>query len=305
MNRFFALLLVVGSSILLSGCSFPSFSQAQSGVSVDTSPGATVYVDGQQVGSTPYENKRLKPGEISLRLVPQTTQGTTLASWEGKIRLTPGIQTIIRRVFGESLAASSGVMLTFDKLGGKSAALSVVSVPDAASVKVDGQYQGFTPVAMESIPAGDHQILLSAPGYQDQLVSAKAMTGYRLIASAQLAQLAQPPTATPTPGLQPIATAKPSATPKASGTPKPSVSPTPKASPAVLPDKPYVQILDTPTGYLRVRAEPSTAATELTRVNPGEAYPYKDVSSDNNWFQIEYKTGSLGWVSAQYAKKVE
>lgn len=288
-------------SLFLAGCSFPAFPQAQSGVYIDSTPGSTVFIDDQQVGTTPFENKKLKPGEIDVRLVPQATSGATLVSWEGKVRLTPGIQTILRRAFAETQVASSGVLLSFDRIGGKSASLSVVSTPDAASVKVDGQYQGFTPVALESIPVGDHQILLSAPGYQDQLVNAKSVAGYRLIVSAQLAQLATPPPASASP------------TPNPSGSPSPKTSPTPTPSPggsprptqAALPAKPYVLISDTPTGWLRVRAEASSSSQEVAKVYPGEGYPYKDISTDNNWFQIEYKTNSLGWVSTQYAKKVE
>lgn len=287
--------ILVGFSLLLGGCSLPSFQRASSGVFVETSPTATVFIDEQQMGTTPYENKKLKPGEITLRLVPQAAAGTTLASWEGKVRLTPGVQTVIRRAFGETLAASSGSVLTLDKLGGKTVAMSVVSTPDAAAVKLDGQSQGFTPLALESVSEGEHQLLLSAPGYQDKLVSAKAVAGHRLIVSVQLAQLAQlAATASPTP--------EASGSPKASPTPSPKASVTPQAS---LPPKPYVLILDTPTGWLRVRTDSSITATEAAKVNPGQAFPYKDVSSDNNWYQIEFKTGSLGWISAQYAKKVE
>lgn len=301
------LAVLAASTLFLSGCSFPSFPQAQSGLSVDTTPASTVFIDNQQVGTTPFEDKKMKPGEISVRLAPLATPGATLVSWEGKVRLTPGIETILRRTFADTQVGSSGSLLSFDKIGGKSASLSVVSTPDAASVKIDGQYQGFTPVALESIPVGDHQILLSAPGYQDQLVSAKAIAGFRLIVSAQLAQLPTPPPATSSaspspkpsvsPSPRPTGSALPSATPAASATPRPTQS--------ALPAKPYILISDTPTGWLRVRSDSSSSASELAKVYPGEGYPYKDTSSDNGWYEIEYKAGTFGWVSAQYSKLVQ
>ena len=294
MKKFGIFACLTAFSLLLGGCSLPTFPQAQSGLLVEGNPQAQVFIEGKEVGTTPYEDKKLTPGEIAVRLVPQASGSGLLASWEGKIRLTPGIQTIISRNFTETLASSSGYLLSFDKLGGSSAALSVVSVPDAAGVKVDGQYQGFTPVALQSLSPGDHQVLLSAPGYVDQLIGAKAIAGYRLIVSAQLAQLPSPAGASSS-----------SAAPAPSSTPAPpGSSPAPSPQPS-FPPKPYVLIQDTPTGWLRVRTDPSTSASEAAKVNPGQSFPYKDTSSDGNWYQIEYQAGSLGWVSAQYAKKVE
>lgn len=292
-QKLIVVLSVFSSALLLGGCALPSFEQANGGIRVTTNPASTVFVDDQQVGVTPYESNKMAPGEVSLRLVPQATAGATLAAWEGKIRLTPGIQTIVGRDFAETLAQSSGYVLTLDRIGGKRAAISVVSTPDAAAVKIDGGSQGFTPVALESVGEGDHQVLLTAPGYADKLVTMRAVAGLRSVLTVQLAQLAQPPTST--------GSATASGSSVLSGQSR-EASPTPKAS---LPPKPYVQVSNTPTGWLRVRTDPSLSATEAAKVNSGQAFPYKDTSADNNWYQIEYQPGSLGWISVQYAKKVE
>ncbi len=69
------------------------------------------------------------------------------------------------------------------------------------------------------------------------------------------------------------------------------------------PPKPFIIIEDTPTGFLRVRMEPSTTATEAGRVNPGEKYTI--LEEDNGWYEIEYDEEKTGWVSGQYAEKVE
>ena len=66
-----------------------------------------------------------------------------------------------------------------------------------------------------------------------------------------------------------------------------------------------VEILSTPTGFLRVRAEPSTAATEVSQVKPGERFAFIEENETKDWFKIEYEKGEEGWVSSQYAKKVE
>lgn len=68
------------------------------------------------------------------------------------------------------------------------------------------------------------------------------------------------------------------------------------------PDGSQIQILDTPTGFLRVRSSPSTASSEITQVKPGEKYSLLEEKS--GWFKIRVKEGQEGWVSGQYAKKL-
>ena len=64
-----------------------------------------------------------------------------------------------------------------------------------------------------------------------------------------------------------------------------------------------VLIKETPTGWLRVRGEPSTVGAEVGRVNPGEKYTL--LEEKDGWFQIEYEEGKNGWISGQYAEKTE
>jgi hypothetical protein len=82
---------------------------------------------------------------------------------------------------------------------------------------------------------------------------------------------------------------------------EPSPTPKPKVTP---PDKPYIEVEDTPTGWLRVRAEASVNSDELAKINPGEMYPYLE-EEDNGWYKIEYEDGEEGWVSGDYVKLVE
>ena len=62
-----------------------------------------------------------------------------------------------------------------------------------------------------------------------------------------------------------------------------------------------VTILDTPTGWLRVRSEPSTAGTEVAKVDPGKEFPF--LEEDGEWYKIEYASGQIGWISSEYASK--
>ncbi|MFA6131029.1 MAG: SH3 domain-containing protein [Patescibacteria group bacterium] len=71
-----------------------------------------------------------------------------------------------------------------------------------------------------------------------------------------------------------------------------------------------VQVLSTPTGWLNVRAEPSTEATILTTVLPGEIYQYllfqEQIGEEEyGWYQIILSEGSYGWVYEEYVEVVD
>lgn len=58
-----------------------------------------------------------------------------------------------------------------------------------------------------------------------------------------------------------------------------------------------VVIGETPTGWLRVRANPG--GIEVGRVNPGESYPL--LGQKDGWYLIELESGKNGWISSDYA----
>jgi N-acetylmuramoyl-L-alanine amidase len=62
-----------------------------------------------------------------------------------------------------------------------------------------------------------------------------------------------------------------------------------------------VLILQTPTGFLRVRDQPSLGGNEITQVKPGETYQLLDERTD--WYQIKLTNGQTGWISSEYAQK--
>jgi uncharacterized protein YgiM (DUF1202 family) len=84
-----------------------------------------------------------------------------------------------------------------------------------------------------------------------------------------------------------------------------------EATPAATIQKQFVQVLDTPTGFLRVRTKPGTLGEEIAEVKPGEIYPYLDEDVASGWLEIEYQeakaglpNGITGWISGDYSKKV-
>ncbi len=281
-------------------------------LSVNTSPRATVFLDGEHLGSTPYYNEALKGGEFVLKIVPESS-GQALTPWEGRVSLSPGILTVVNRELGLTQDDSSGEILSFEPLADKNAiSVSVVTTPDGAVVNLDGEPRGFAPLTLDNISEGDHILLVSSPGFKERTIKAKTVKGHKLIASVQLGrEIVTVPTdeetqeSTPSASPSPKVSPKPTATPKATASPVPTATPkaSPKASPTSSLPRPYVVIKSPDTGWVRVRSEPSTSGTELAKVNDGEQFPLQDEQS--GWYKIEYDTGKSGWISGQYAEKFE
>lgn len=243
------------------------------GLQVTAEPKATIFLEGRHLDQTPFEDKNLKPGEFTLKLVPESE---TLNPFEQKIILNPKTLTVVTWKFGESEELSSGEILTLEPLANKKlVSLAVISSPHGALAKVDGVTRGFTPLSLEDITEGDHLISLSLPAYLTKEIKAKTALGRKLIINAKLA-------------LEKIE----------------AEEATPSAKEEEKLEKPYVEIKDTPTGWLRVRLEPSTTATEAAKVKPGEKYKFKE-ATETGWYKIEYEEGKEGWISGRYATKYE
>jgi len=266
--------------------------QGPGALQISTTPTATVFLDGTQVGITPYFDDKIKAGEHTVKLTPESTEGN-LTSWEGKVNLLPGILTSIKRTFAVNEAESSSEMITLEKAGRKDqSSLAVISIPDQAVVKLNGEPKGFTPLSLEDLAPADYQITISSSGYEEKTVSAHTIGGYKLIVNVKLAQ-----------AMEGIEEATPSGEAEEEEEEETETTPTPKAQ-ATPPAKPYIKVKDTPTGFLRVRMGPSTTATETAQIKPGEMYPYLDEEEDG-WLKIEYEEDEEGWVSGVYVDLVK
>lgn len=229
---------------------------------VTSTPQTSISLDEKLLGKTPFYDEQLKPGEYNLKL---TTEGeSTPSSWQAKIKITSRVLTAVDRKLDPNDSKSFGAVLTMEQLNNKkSTEISLFSNPDGAVVNLDNTDKGSTPLIIRETSVGDHQLLFSYPSFQDYSLRITANDGYNLIARVQLATSDQPPATTSS--------------------------------------QPKVKIGETPTGWLRVRFEPSLTSSEAARVNPGETYPI--LEEQEGWFKIQYEDGKEGWVSSQYAQK--
>ncbi|MBU1473089.1 PEGA domain-containing protein [Patescibacteria group bacterium] len=264
---------------------------------VDSAPTVSVFLDNQHLGRTPFRSK-VAAGEHTVKLVTDSATAP-IAGWQGKVVISTSLLTFINASLAESEFASAVDILWLEKISGKHSELSVITNPDGATVHIDDQTKGSTPLNLQDISVGDHNMTVTSPGFATRTVKIKTAAGYKLIASLKLAlfdgMTAEEATASATPSAQIKGTPKPTAKQEASQRQNP-------------PPKPYAVIKETPIGYLRVRMEPTTVATIAGQVKPGEQYTILETKEDvkgTPWYQVVFDGTNKGWISSQYAEKVE
>ncbi len=262
-------LLMVFSGLFLGGC---SLSNRKSAIEINSYPVAKVYIDGKEMGLTPYRNRTLSPGEIEVKLV------TNDQTWTKKVKLQNNISTVIDWEFGDSEETSGGYILYLEKTGDKkNAGLMVNTSPNKCTVTIDNEVKGLSPIRIADIGEGDRHLTLSFPEHKSLDVYMKSLNEYQLVVDATLAEdkveVAQETIEEENPDLV--------------------------STPATI----QIKILETETGWLRVRESSSSAAREVARVNPGETYPMLGESTD--WYKIDLGDNKNGWISSSYGEKSE
>lgn len=255
---------------------------------VTSSPQSKVYLDGEYLGTTPLcrcpqsdaldsetVQEMLPIGEYTIRLVP-TSGG--LPEFQEKITIEKSVLTVVDRKFAEGAAAEGVVISLTDLRDPSSNELTIVSLPDKVDVYLDDSLKGKTPLSLKELTPSDHTLTLQKEGYKTKTVRIRATNGYKLVAKGYLA-------------IDPSFVAGVQTTASSSATPTPGLSVV------------KVRILQTGTGFLRVREENSLGAPEIARVSPDEEYTL--LEEQVGWFQIQLADQSKGWISSQYAEKIE
>lgn len=230
-------------------------------IQVFSSPVARVFLDNRDVGSTPYQSENVGKSEVTLRLQASGS------AWVGGVKLTPGTISVVNRELSDNPLFGAGEIITLE--GGRG--IFVLSIPDEAEVEIDGKKIGTTPVLDEDLPVGEHRVVVSKKDHISRAVKVKTHEGHKLVLSMQLS-LSQE---------------------------KFSQLASSTASAKLVTKQ--VRVLDTPTGFLRVRDKPSLAGAEIGRVNSGEAYAY--LEEQPGWVKIRVPNPPIdGWVSSQFVK---
>lgn len=203
-RKIFFLVGLVGFVVLIIGViKFINSSPKQGVLKVNSVPPASIFLDNKHIGRTPFEDK-VSAGEYTIKIVPDAAT-TLLASWQGKITVSPNALTYVSRDLSESELSSAGDILWLEKITSNKAELSVSTIPDGATILVDDENKGVTPVSISSLTPADHTITVTSNGFTPRTVKVKTPAGYKLNTLIQLALftgVANAPTATSTPTLR-------------------------------------------------------------------------------------------------------
>jgi hypothetical protein len=241
---------------------------------VTSEPKSKVYLDNKLIGTTPFcacDLAHVLPvGDYAVKLIPNSG---TFQPFEEKISINKETLTAVNRTFADN-GASDGSIISLSPLDNKKGIeVLIISMPEKANVFLDSNPVGITPLLLKQISESDHDLRLTRDGYKDELLRVKTALGYRLSALIFLGVT--------TDLSNPVA----------------SVSATP--SPTAVAIK--ITILDTPTGFLRVRENNSISSAEIAKVKPGESYEL--ISEKEGWFEIKLGDNKVGWISSAYGVK--
>jgi hypothetical protein len=124
-----------------------------------TPPGGELRIDGALMGRTPWRG----PVPAGRRQIDVVMEG-----------FTPANRTIIAE---RGKPGSAALVLSPAKVGG---VVSLDSLPSGASVTMDGEFVGTTPIVGFIVPAGRHDLSLSMVGYESQRLTLAVADGVPL-----------------------------------------------------------------------------------------------------------------------------
>ena len=183
--------------------------------------------------------------------------------WQGKVKLREQTLTLVNRELSKDQTFSAGEILSLEEGRG----LTVISNPLDATVEVDEKLYGQTPISIDVEP-GEHTISVSHANYLKRNIRAIIPPNFNLIVSVELSLSETDLTTISTP---------------------------------VIKTTSEVKILDTPTGFLRVRDKASLSGKEIARVNPGDTLVLLEELS--SWVKVRLPDGKEGFVSSTYVER--
>lgn len=284
-------------------------SSKQGDLRVESNPVSSVFLDNKHIGRTPIGESAYKvdAGEYTLKIVPESGS-TQFATWQGKITIGSNLLTYVKADMSESELSTAVDVLWLEKISGKKSEVSVSTMPDSATVMLDDETKGMTPIIIPDVSPGSHTVTVTSQGFLTRTMKVQLTPGYRLVAALKLALTSVSASQESSQSATGSATASPSGTIKPTPKTTAKVTPTGALTSLVDPEKPYALIKDTPTGYLNVRVGPVKTATKTAEVKPGEKYSYdktEDDSAGTTWYEIRKDGTVLGWISGQYVTAVE
>jgi hypothetical protein len=156
--------------------------------------GATVEVDGVSRGVTPLAVRDL---DLGSRLITVSRRG--YVSEERRITLTkarPSRSVEVRLVAvaantAPGAAPRPSTPASLGKPAVTTGALAIESRPSGASVTVNGNAVGTTPLTLDDLAPGEYRVTMTLPGFREFATTVRVVAGERARAAARLTEQEQ------------------------------------------------------------------------------------------------------------------
>lgn len=277
------LILIFFFVIFLLYKSFSLSSSNQFGVlKVVSSPKTGVFLNNVNIGRTPFEDK-VKVGEYLIKLIPEG-EATQAASWQGKINIYKNTKTYVNWELGSSDYASAGEILSTFPVKGRAykkntGVIQIETDPQGAIVYLDNEEKGVSPLILENVPLGDHEVSVYLPGFFRRTQKINLDEGYQVEAKFKLA-------------IDQTSEFYKKQQQKEKNK---------EGTISALIKKNYLIVKENDLGFLRVREEPTIYSSEAARLKPGDKFEI--LEENQGWYKIEYEKDKTGWVSSLYVEK--
>ena len=164
--------VVAGEQVVVEVKMEPAPAQARSSLKVQsTVPNAEVFVDGSSLGRAPVERTDLEPGKHFL-----VVHRDGYTDFKREVILIEGQPVTLVA----DLSATGG--------------MRILTSPEGAEVRLDGELVGKTPIVRDTVPAGDHVIEFKLKGFFDHKETVKVEGGREKLFSVDLKQVPTGPT---------------------------------------------------------------------------------------------------------------
>ena len=141
---------------------------------------AEIRLDGVAEGTTPKSIPNLKAGPHTIVL---SYPGYN--DWTGTVTIVAGGTMPITINLIPKSGTPSGTPTSSSPLSG-TGSLVIRSTPEGATVYLNGESRGVTPLTLINIPPGTHRILLTHPGYSDYQEVVQVSAGAQSMVTAQM-----------------------------------------------------------------------------------------------------------------------
>ena len=184
---------LVGVMVFFGGEIIKNFDdlKSKSAVTIDSlNQPAKVYINDKDVGTTPYESKKINPGENRITLKTENQ------IYETRVTFLPNDNTTIYNVgifrdLGISNVFSSGQEFWYEKESGNNK-LKIISNPTGATVHIDGTEVGKTPYSSDTLSVGSYDLDITQEGFETQTARINIEKGHTLDVSIKLFPLPLP-----------------------------------------------------------------------------------------------------------------